>query len=231
VFADADLNAMAQAITMGATYNTGQDCTAATRVYAERSVYDEVCDRLAQKFESVRYGDPQDSASDIGPLISEEHRQRVHGFVERAVAAGAVVRQGGTIPAGTGFFYPPTLLTGIKQDSEIVQTEVFGPVLVVLPFEDEANAIALANDSQFGLASSVWTTDIARAIRVAHQIQAGVTWINDHLPIASEAPHGGVKASGFGKDMSHEAILEYTVTRHVMLKHAVTEQKDSFRPA
>lgn len=102
---------------------------------------------------------------------------------------------------------------------------------MVLPFEDEAHAVALANDSQFGLASSVWTDNIARAIRVAHQIEAGVTWINDHLPIASEAPHGGVKASGFGKDMSHEALLEYTVTRHVMLKHAVTEQKDSFRPA
>lgn len=231
VFDDADLNAMAQAITMGATYNTGQDCTAATRVYAHELVYAEVCDRLAQKFASVEYGDPQDSGSDIGPLISEEHRDRVHGFVERAVAAGGVVRHGGAIPDGGGFFYPPTLITDVAQDSEIVQTEVFGPVLVVLPFKDEAHAVALANDSQFGLASSVWTDNIARAIRVAHQIEAGVTWINDHLPIASEAPHGGVKASGFGKDMSHEALLEYTVTRHVMLKHAVTEQKDSFRPA
>lgn len=231
VFEDADLAAMAQSITLGATYNTGQDCTAATRVYVQKSKFDEACAQLTQVMKSVKFGTPEDPTSDIGPLISDEHRERVHGFVQRASAAGAKVLTGGDIPDLPGYFYPPTLITNVKQNDEIVQNEVFGPVLVVLPFDDEAQAIELANDSQFGLASSVWTADVARALRVAHQIEAGVTWINDHLPIASEAPHGGVKNSGFGKDMSHEALLEYTVTRHVMLKHAVTEVKDSFRPS
>ena len=138
---------------------------------------------------------------------------------------------GGSLDERAGAYYPPTLVVGAAQDSEIVQEEVFGPVLVALPFTDEADAVRLANDSRYGLASSVWTVDGAKALRVAHRIDAGVTWVNDHLPIASEAPHGGVKASGFGKDMSQEAVLEYTVARHVMLKHATREGHDSFRPA
>ncbi|MCV7254781.1 aldehyde dehydrogenase family protein [Mycobacterium hackensackense] len=231
VFEDADLAAAAHGIAMGATYNSGQDCTAATRVYAHESVFDELVDRIALQFNSIRVGDPRGADTDIGPLISVEHRDRVHGFVDRAVAAGATVRAGGEIPDGAGAYYPPTLVTGAAQSSEIVQDEVFGPVLVALPFHTEEEAIALANDSAYGLASSVWTVDGARGLRVAHAMEAGVTWVNDHLPIASEAPHGGVKASGFGKDMSHAAVAEYTVARHVMVKHAPRSANDSFRPA
>ncbi len=231
VFADADVEQLARAVTLGATYNTGQDCTAATRVYVHRSRQADVVDALASTMGSVTYGDPMTSGTDIGPLISRDHQDRVHGFVRRAVEAGARTLAGGTVPARVGAYYPPTVVVDAQQDSEIVQGEVFGPVLVVVPFADEDEAVALANDSRYGLASSIWTTDVARALRVSHRIEAGVTWINDHLPIASEAPHGGVKGSGFGKDMSHEAVLEYTVTRHVMIKHAQPQVHDSFRPA
>ena len=227
-FADADLGELAAGVALGTTYNTGQDCTAATRVYLERSVYDDGVDALREALGRVRAGDPWDAGSDIGPLISAAHRDRVHGFVTRSDGS---VLCGGAPLDGPGFFYPPTLIAGAAQSSEIVQGEVFGPVLVALAFDGEDEAVRLANDTPYGLASSIWTADVSRALRVSHRLDVGVTWINDHLPIASEAPHGGVKGSGFGKDMSQEAVLEYSVTRHLMIKHAAPAERDSFRPA
>lgn len=231
VFADADIEAMARAIAMGATYNSGQDCTAATRVYIERSRFDDGVAALRAQMQQIRVGTPDSEETDIGPLVSAAHLDRVHGFVTRATEAGAEALEGGAPLAGDGAYYPPTLVIGASQDSEIVRDEVFGPVLVALPFDDEAQAIRLANDTPFGLASSVWTSDVSRALRTSHRLQAGVTWVNDHLPIASEAPHGGVKASGFGKDMSQEAVLEHTVTHHVMIRHTAPPEHEGFRPA
>jgi betaine-aldehyde dehydrogenase len=218
VFDDADLDAAANGAVAGALINTGQDCTAATRAYVQRPHLEAFVEKVAALLDTVRLGDPTDPHTDQGPLISERQRDSVHGFVERAVAAGATVVHGGQVPGGalaSGSYYPPTLVVGAAQDSEIVQQELFGPVLVVLPFDTDDEGIALANDVQFGLAASAWTTNTFRAQRASREIAAGCVWINDHIPIVSEMPHGGYKASGFGKDMSMYSFEEYTNIKHV----------------
>ncbi|WP_035281910.1 gamma-aminobutyraldehyde dehydrogenase [Brevibacterium album] len=219
VFADADVEAAARGAVAGALINTGQDCTAATRVYAHADIFEVLTARIAELMGQVTIGAAADEATELGALISLAQRDRVAGMVDRARETGAQVLCGGRVPAeapeGTAF-YEPTLVIGAAQDSEIVQDEVFGPVLVALPFETDDEAIRLANDTPFGLAASAWTGSVFRAQRASREIQAGCVWINDHIPIISEMPHGGYKASGFGKDMSQYSLDEYTQVKHVI---------------
>jgi betaine-aldehyde dehydrogenase len=219
VFDDADLEAAARGAVAGALINAGQDCTSATRAYVQRPLYDAFVGRVAELMAQVVVGPTDDPATDLGSLISSGHRDKVAGMVERARAAGAKVVTGGRPGTGAlerGAYYEPTLVVDAAQDSEIVQEEIFGPVLVALPFDADDDGLELANDTPYGLAASAWTTDVFRAQLASRSIAAGCVWINDHIPIISEMPHGGYKASGFGKDMSTYSFDEYTQVKHVM---------------
>ncbi|WP_407549665.1 gamma-aminobutyraldehyde dehydrogenase [Streptomyces sp. Pv4-95] len=231
VFDDADLEAAVHGAVAGSLINTGQDCTAATRAYVQRPLYDAFVSGVADLMATVRLGDPFDPSTDLGPLISHAQRDRVAGFVDRARGYATVVT-GGEAPQGTlaaGAYYRPTLIAGAAQDSEIVQSEIFGPVLVVLPFDTDDEGIALANDTPYGLAASAWSRDVYRTGRATREIKAGCVWVNDHIPILSEMPHGGAKASGFGKDMSAYSFEEYTQVKHVMYDNTAVARKDWHR--
>ena len=222
VLDDADPATVAEAVKIGGYFNSGQDCTASSRILVSKAIYDDVLSETVKAVEGMTVGDPgTDDEIEMGPVISADQQERVLGFLERATAAKATVVTGGEAVGDRGFFVKPTIVTDVAQDAEIVQNEVFGPVVTVQPFPSDDEAIAMANGVRYGLAASVFSENVGRAMKVAAQLDFGTVWVNEHLfPLASEMPHGGFKESGYGKDMSLYSMEEYTRIKHVAVKLA-----------